>query len=433
MKFKYKELDQISLNSLQIIFIKGFGIILSYGLTLFLTNYFSEKSVGEFNFSNNILLIFGTICLFGANQSIYQIGGKMKGVQSLFYLKKIYFKFLLISFYIFLIILITVLIIPEKFYDIVFNKPDVYSLTMKTILYVFIYALTIINFEMLRILKFIKTSELFRSVFRPIVFFIAAVVVYFIGKSYLLVDIFLFSFLVIAIVSTAIILKKIKQAGIKQEEDNESYSIKNIFIVSLPMAVSALSLLLMQSIDSFFIIKYYSYAELAYYAIAIKLTVLITVVLTSINTVIAPEISKSYFENNFVNLKEVIYKSSRINFIFTIPLLLILVVFSDFILNMFGENYVVAKVALIVLCVGQFVSSYCGSVGLYLNMTGKQKQFFLLLLISLALNFLLNFILIPKYGINGAAISSSFSLIFWNIVGLIYIYKVDKVKTYFRR
>jgi len=65
-----------------------------------------------------------------------------------------------------------------------------------------------------------------------------------------------------------------------------------------------------------------------------------------------------------------------------------------------------------------------------MNMTGKQNVLQKVLLISFFINLILNWYLIPIYGIEGAAFSTSFSMIFWNITVVVYIYKKDKVKMF---
>jgi O-antigen/teichoic acid export membrane protein len=48
-------------------------------------------------------------------------------------------------------------------------------------------------------------------------------------------------------------------------------------------------------------------------------------------------------------------------------------------------------------------------------MTGNQNIYASILFFGAILNVVLNLILIPKYGINGAAIASMSSLIVWNL------------------
>ena len=72
--------------------------------------------------------------------------------------------------------------------------------------------------------------------------------------------------------------------------------------------------------------------------------------------------------------------------------------------------------ALLILAFSQVINAMSGSVGIILNMTGKEKVFRNILFFALAINIVLNLFLIPIYGIEGAAIASASSLIYWKIV-----------------
>ena len=88
------------------------------------------------------------------------------------------------------------------------------------------------------------------------------------------------------------------------------------------------------------------------------------------------------------------------------------------------------ETALIILVTGQILISTMGSSAIYLNMTGRPKVFRGFLLIALVINFSLNLILIPKFGIIGASITYVVTILFWNICSVIYIYRKDKIKIY---
>jgi O-antigen/teichoic acid export membrane protein len=54
-------------------------------------------------------------------------------------------------------------------------------------------------------------------------------------------------------------------------------------------------------------------------------------------------------------------------------------------------------------------------------MTGKEKVFQNIILAATALNIALNAVLIPRYGINGAAVANMIALVFWNLSSVTYI------------
>ena len=112
------------------------------------------------------------------------------------------------------------------------------------------------------------------------------------------------------------------------------------------------------------------------------------------------------------------------------PIIIIIFVFPEFILSFFGKDFLIAKSALLILAFSQGINAMSGSVGIILNMTGKEKVFRNILSIALVINISLNLILIPIYKIEGAAIASASSLIFWNLYSVWYVYKKYGILTF---
>jgi O-antigen/teichoic acid export membrane protein len=197
------------------------------------------------------------------------------------------------------------------------------------------------------------------------------------------------------------------------------------------MAISAIAYVLMQSVDIILLSKFTDFKMVAFYSVALKLTAMISLVLASVNTVQAPKIAELFSLENYEKLDLLIRQSTRLILVITLPGIILLLFLSNFILSFFGQDYVIAQTALLILLVGQCVNALCGSVGVYMNMTGRQNVLQKILLLAFIVNLILNWILIPLYGINGAAIATSFSMILWKVITVVYIYKKDKIKTFF--
>ena len=86
---------------------------------------------------------------------------------------------------------------------------------------------------------------------------------------------------------------------------------------------------------------------------------------------------------------------------------------------------------MVIMLAGQFVNSISGSNGFFMNMTGHHVAFQYILLCAVTANIVLNYWLIPILGIEGSAIASSVSTIFWNVITLAFIkYKYGKSTCY---
>jgi O-antigen/teichoic acid export membrane protein len=112
-------------------------------------------------------------------------------------------------------------------------------------------------------------------------------------------------------------------------------------------------------------------------------------------------------------------------------IVLFIIIFHKWILGIFGNEFIVGSLFLIVLCIGQLINSMSGSVGVILQMTGYQKVFQNIVLMALVLNVILNVILIPLYGGLGAAIATVVSISSWNITGAFYLKLKMNIKSYF--
>lgn len=166
------------------------------------------------------------------------------------------------------------------------------------------------------------------------------------------------------------------------------------------------------------------------YQIDVQIANIILMILVIFDTVFAPQISKFYHSGKHEELRKLYEKSTRLLGLLALISIIIIVVFGKYILLLFGEEFVDGHLALILRSLGQFVNVAVGSVWLMLAMTGRPKWHIYSNLIAFTVNIGLNYLLIPKYGVNGAAFATMTSMILVNIIGYILVRKVFKVKVY---
>ncbi len=416
-------------KSVKVLFIRGAGVFLLFMLSLFLTNFYTPEDVGRYDFVRATIMILSGASLIGTNQSIIYYSGFLKSKNSLSSIKNIYYKMVKMTGLVCLLFLLGGVMISEQMINELFNKKDAYDLILNTIGALFFYTITMLNIDTLRALDKTIVSELYRNIFRYLPVFVFSIVLFFAQKQEWLIEVFLGGFLLLFIattIQTTALFKKFKDKTIK---DNR-FSYTEIFKRSYPMALSAVAYFIMQSVDIIILTAYEGYDKVAYYSIAVKLATVTALALMSVNIVVAPKIAEIYNNNDHGKLNKLIKDSSRIIFSISIPILAILFVFSELMLSFFGENYVLAKDALSILLAAQFFSSICGPGAIYLNMTGKQQKLNKILIAGLFINVILNFVLIPSYGIEGAAIATLISMLFWNSLIVSVIYKSDKIKIF---
>ena len=375
-------------------------------------------------------MVLGGLALMGTNQSIIYYSGLLKARKSIESIRTIYFKMFRIIVALSLIILVLFLgLFNESTITQTFNSTESYALILKSILTLIFFATTMLNIDTIRALQNTILSEVYRSLFRYIPVFIFAIILIQYNQQPYLVEAYLLGFVLLSVFSGIKVLNML--ASLKKPNDNsEKFSIKDIFKTSAPMALSAIAYFIMQSIDIIILSIYEGFDQIAYYSVSVKLAMVTTLALMSVNIVIAPRIAEIYEKKNMHDMQLLIKHSTRIIFFISICVLSVLFLFSEQILNMFGEGYSQANKALVLLLAAQFFNSISGPGAIYLNMTGRQTTLNKILILGLTINIALNFYFIPVEGINGAAKATLTSLIIWNSITTVFVYSRDKIKIF---
>lgn len=193
--------------------------------------------------------------------------------------------------------------------------------------------------------------------------------------------------------------------------------------VSLPLFfISGMHLILHQT-DIIMIGVILDTEQVGFYAVASRIAGLVLFGLTAVNAIVAPMISELYSTGQYQKLQKMITLAARGIFTITLVVSLSLVILGKNILGLFGDEFVVGYMALLILLLGQAVNALAGSVGFLMTMTGHQNKAAQILCVSAVINIILNIILISIYGVIGAAIATAVSTALWNILMLGYIWR----------
>lgn len=139
-------------------------------------------------------------------------------------------------------------------------------------------------------------------------------------------------------------------------------------------------------------------------------------VFMAVNTTIAPIIAQFWHERKIFELQRFLTKSVRISTAAALVTALFLIYFSNQFLSLYGPEFRSGSNSLSLLCIGQVINASLGSVGLILNMSNNERLTVYGVGLAALLNFFLNLILIPRWGLNGAAMASASSLVVWNLL-----------------
>lgn len=137
--------------------------------------------------------------------------------------------------------------------------------------------------------------------------------------------------------------------------------------------------------------------------------------LLTLNIVAAPRFASFYAQRNITGLQNLVSQANLWILIPTVIISLYLLLFTQSVLSVFGSDFSMADWTLKVLVIGRMVDALCGSVGSLMVMTGHQNQSLPVYGCCALINIVLNVIAIPLFGMVGAAIATTITLITWNI------------------
>jgi O-antigen/teichoic acid export membrane protein len=160
------------------------------------------------------------------------------------------------------------------------------------------------------------------------------------------------------------------------------------------------------------------------YGIASRIAALVAYGLYVSNIILMPHISSLYTEKRYLSLEKILRKISRYNFIIAGLIFIIIYIFRYELLQLFGNNFTNGETVLIILCFAQILNVIAGSVGALMTMSGNENYLSSVMLFSVLLNIVFNSLLIPKMGIEGAALATGLSIIFWNYILLMHTNKI---------
>ncbi|MFH1070969.1 MAG: polysaccharide biosynthesis C-terminal domain-containing protein, partial [Candidatus Glassbacteria bacterium] len=159
------------------------------------------------------------------------------------------------------------------------------------------------------------------------------------------------------------------------------------------------------------------------YSAAVRLAWLVSFFVQAVSVIAAPLIAELHAGNRRLELERMVHLTVNVSSACSAAAFAALVVGGKFALGVFGPEFTTGYHALVILCAAQFFNAVTGPSGFLLTMTGHERLLGGLLSVALALNALLNFILIPQYGMEGAAAATGISTIFWNALAAVLIHR----------
>jgi len=209
---------------------------------------------------------------------------------------------------------------------------------------------------------------------------------------------------------------------------------KDLFSYSWPLIIFALITNLAFWIDSLLIGFFNGVYWVGIYNVAVPLALLLLLASEVFTVLFFPLITRELFSKNKLTVEQLSKQVTKWVFLVNFPLFLIIILFPETIIQIiFGSEYLQASTVLRLLALGQFPFSLAFISSNLLLAKGKSKLILKNLIFIGIVNFILNYTLIPLYGINGAALATSISLILLSIIIFIENYYINSILPFRRK
>jgi len=401
------------------------GQILGFIMTLIIARFFGASGLGDYILAIIVLRIFVLFAKLGMDiasiRFIASLSIKQHWRQIIAYRKQSI-----------RILLLTTIALSLIMYF--FAEPIALFVGTKTLyiqfnaFFIFPMAIFILNYQSLRGLKEITSFSFFNWMSR-LLFSIAIILiaVQFSKAEWIPIFAFLLGLVLAAIFSQITFNVSIK----RRLKDNKAkkltskiFTIKSILVVSLPLMFAQSGQFIMAWTDKLMLGGMTNSSEVGIYDVAFKLSMIIGIALTSVTSITSPKFAEVYANNEFNRLEKVVRQSTKLTVWSSLPICLILLFLSSNVLGLFGNDFQEGQLVFFILCFARIITAFLGPAGNLLQMTGRQVIYMNVLIVGAIINFSLNLMLIPENnlfsdygisGIEGAAVASMCSLVFWNL------------------
>lgn len=191
--------------------------------------------------------------------------------------------------------------------------------------------------------------------------------------------------------------------------------------VAKPIALMSVMGVLIGNLDTVLVGYFVDAGSAGIYRASAQLANLVSFGLAASNGIMAPLIAEYYSSGRRVDLHKALRFSVALVAIIGVGGAMFMAAAGPFALQLFGVEYQAGYHALLILLAAQAINALCGPTGIMMSMTGHQAQAARIFVISALISVALNIMLIPPYGIIGAAIANAFGVAIWNLSILVYL------------
>jgi O-antigen/teichoic acid export membrane protein len=272
----------------------------------------------------------------------------------------------------------------------------------------------------------VKEQLYFQNLLNPFLFLSSVIVI--VATSSQFITIFYAYVLAVTLTSLILLSYSLRIDVLKITLNIDLGVVKKLVVFSFPLFISSVLTFLVTWADTL-MLGYFKNAEIVgIYNSAVPLAQLIPLFLNSAGYIYMPVASSLYARGKLAEMRRTYQILTKWIFLFTLPIFSIMFLFPEATISFFfGERYLWAGNALRILSLGFMFHSFVGMNGISLIVTGESNFILVSNIVVTGLNILLNILLIPIYGMEGAATATAVSYIAGNTLISSKLYRKTKI------
>ncbi len=188
---------------------------------------------------------------------------------------------------------------------------------------------------------------------------------------------------------------------------------------SAPRSLAGIAQLGLQRLDIVLVAALAGAEDAAVYTAATRFIVLGQLTRNAVSLAVQPQLAMAISAQSRAVVARLYRVSTSWLMAVSWPVYLALIIDGSLFLKVFGHGYGVADGVVVMLAVSMLIAIFCGDVDIMLIMSGRTVWSMINLLVAFGLNLGLDLWLIPRYGIEGAAIGWSVAIAAKNVIALV--------------
>ena len=212
-------------------------------------------------------------------------------------------------------------------------------------------------------------------------------------------------------------------------ESGDHWPALNWLMGALPFVLIAGIAIVNQRLDRLMLGALQDMQSVGLYSVAVQMAMVVSFTLIGLNQAVAPLVAERCDSNRSQELQYSLLRATNFATAGSLLIVMALVLFGPIVLAAFGPEFSDSYLPMIILAVGQLLNVASGPVGTLLSMSRHERLVGFGMAVSVVCNIVLNYLLIPLYGVNGAAIATAVSVGVWNVLLVIFAKRILGINT----